>query len=392
MAVLRLAPLLLLALGGCTIETFACADVGQCDLRDGPALCLDDGVCAYADDACESGFRRSANARTDANVCVPADGSTGSVDPTDPTSTSSTSSTSSGSGSETCAPLEWFPDVDGDGFGDAAAEPTLACDAPNASVDNADDCDDSDPRLRPDHLQCDDNPGMLAWYRLDDEAGTGFALDATSDAVGTPSGRPELGVEGAFGTAIAFAGHPDLVDIAETVTAIAPGGAPLESGTVELWAWPTPLDESCAADCAQFLFQISDEEGDGFGNNTPDLHLHINNAGADTPYRWHALIDGVFAGGESCRLEGPTIEPETWTHLALRWDARECSLWVNGTMTEVDPGVVPSPTWTVGRIGHPPQRPDRAFVGRIDEVMIFDHARSTMELRRDCGRDPCPPG
>lgn len=386
----RVLVLLALPTWGCTIETFACADVGQCDLRDGPAMCLDDGVCAYADDACPSGFRRSANARVDPNVCVNEDGSStgGPATSTTTPETTTGSSTETSSGSETCAPIEWFPDLDGDGFGDANADPTLACDAPAGSIDNADDCNDADPRIRPDHLQCDDNPGLIAWYRLDDEEGGTFALDATSDAVGSFEGAPTLGVEGAFGTAIALGGDPDVVNVDETVAAIAPDGVPLSTGTVELWAWPEPQDESCEVDCARFLFHVSDEEGDGFGGNTSDLHIHIVNSGPGTPYTWHALIDADVV----CRLEGPAVAYETWTHVALRWDADECSLWVNGTMGEIDPGLTPTPVWVEGRIGHPPLRPDRAFTGRIDEVMIFDHLRSAMELRRDCGRDPCPPG
>lgn len=390
MAVLNRALLLvLLPSAACTIETFACADVGQCDLRDGPALCLDDGVCAYADDACASGFRRSANARTDPNVCVEDEGSSTGTPGTSTTTgdTTTSSTTESPTSSETCAPLEWFPDADGDGFGDANAEATVACDAPQNAVDNADDCDDADPRLRPDHLQCDNNPGLVAWYRLDDDEGSNFTLDATSDAVGSFAGSPTLGVEGPFGTAIALSGDPDVVNIDETINAIAPEGAPLSAGTVELWAWPEPQDESCEVDCARFLLHISDDEGDGFGGNTSDLHIHIANDGPDTPYTWRGLIDAV----EICRVEGPAVVYEAWTHVALRWDASECSLWVNGTMGESDPGVAPSPTWLEGRIGHPPLRPDRAFTGRIDEVMIFDHVRSAMELRRDCGREPCPP-
>lgn len=354
-------------------------------------MCLDDGVCAYADDACASGFRRSANARVDPNVCVDESGGSTTGTPATTTTldaTTSTSSTSATSGSETCAPVEWFPDADGDGFGDANADPTLACDAPDNSVDNADDCDDGDTRLRPDHLQCDDNPGLLAWYRLDDDEGGTFTLDATSDAVGSLVGAPVLGVEGAYGTAIALTGDPDVVNIDESVAGIAPRGAPLDAGTVELWAWPEPQDESCEVDCARFLFHVSDEEGDGFGGNTSDLHIHIANNGVDTPYTWRGLVDGDII----CRVEGPAVEYNTWTHVALRWDATECSLWVNGTMGESDPGLTPSPTWIEGRIGHPPFRPDRAFTGRIDEVMIFDHLRSAMEIRRDCGRAPCPPG
>ena len=357
-------------------------------------MCLDDGVCAYADDACPSGFRRSANARIDPNVCVDPEvgestGSTGLGSSTTRLSDATTgSNTETSADSETCTPIEWYPDGDGDSFGDANAQPTEACDAPAGSIDNADDCDDTDPRLRPDHLQCEDHPGLLAWYRLDDGEGETFALDAASDAVASFGGTPTLGVEGAFGTAIAFDGDPDVVNIDETITVVATDGAPLDAGTVELWAWPDPQDESCEVDCARFLFHISDDVGDGFGGKTSDLHIHIANSGAGTAYTWRGFIEG----DPRCFLNGPAVAFETWTHVALRWDDSECSLWVNGTMAASGRGIAPRPTWVEGRFGHPPLRPDRAFAGSIDEVMIFDHPRTTMQLRRDCGREPCPPG
>ncbi len=45
---------------------------------------------------------------------------------------------------------DWWPDVDGDGYGDAAAVPRTGCASPGAEyVTNGDDCDDSDPDVNP---------------------------------------------------------------------------------------------------------------------------------------------------------------------------------------------------------------------------------------------------
>ncbi len=51
----------------------------------------------------------------------------------------------------------WYPDIDGDGYGDASAEATLACSQPNGHVLSNDDCDDSDPAIYPGADEvCDD--------------------------------------------------------------------------------------------------------------------------------------------------------------------------------------------------------------------------------------------
>ncbi|GEM_PF-1712807 len=48
--------------------------------------------------------------------------------------------------------LDWYPDTDLDGFGDADAEPTNACDRPGDdwAADGGLDCDDTDPAINPD--------------------------------------------------------------------------------------------------------------------------------------------------------------------------------------------------------------------------------------------------
>lgn len=397
MAILRTVALLGLAVlsqGGCTIDPFACSDATQCDWEDGTAVCLADGACAYPDDTCPSGLRRSPNASSNPAQCTPDTGSpttTESTSSSGPALTSSSSTTGEPTSSETCGAVEWFPDADGDGFGDASSAPTLACDPPDQTVQNADDCNDEDPRIRPDHLQCEDTPGLVAWYRLDEASDADFALDEIAGSVAPLVGAPAFGVEGAFGSAVRYAGHPDTIDIAETVSQFAPGGAPAAEGTIEFWAQPDVLDEACLENCTKFVIHISDELGDGFGNNTPDLHIHLGHAGAETPYQWRALVDGVFAGGENCSLVGPDVEYDRWTHVAFRWTATSCALLIDGVAVDSADGSTPSPSWTRGRIGHPPSRPDRAYEGSVDELMVFDHERTDPEIRRDCGRPPCPP-
>jgi len=72
----------------------------------------------------------------------------------------------------------FWPDTDGDGFGDSDAELVEACAAPPGHADNATDCDDTDPDVNPDaeEVPCDgvDN---------DCDAATVDELDADGDGV-----------------------------------------------------------------------------------------------------------------------------------------------------------------------------------------------------------------
>lgn len=46
-----------------------------------------------------------------------------------------------------CQEMPWWPDTDGDGFGDPDAAPVLAIDRPDLAANNDLDCDDTDPAL-----------------------------------------------------------------------------------------------------------------------------------------------------------------------------------------------------------------------------------------------------
>lgn len=77
----------------------------------------------------------------------------------------------------TCAPCtpdeetDFYPDVDGDGYGDQEAQPTSACSAPAGMVDNAKDCDDGNKSVHP-------GADEVCNGRDDDCDGTGDANDS----------------------------------------------------------------------------------------------------------------------------------------------------------------------------------------------------------------------
>ncbi len=95
--------------GECTGETPVCdTETGTC------VECLSDEDCTSSE---------TPNCATDSNTCI------------------------------ACEPderQEWYPDYDGDGFGDAEADPTLACEQPDGMVDSAEDCDDENHEVHPD--------------------------------------------------------------------------------------------------------------------------------------------------------------------------------------------------------------------------------------------------
>lgn len=90
--------------------------------------------------------------------------------------------------------LAWFADEDGDGFGNPAAL-VLACERPNETVENADDCDDQDDDVNPDASEaCDadnideDCDGLADDDDDDGQTGkTSFYPDKDQDGYGDDS-------------------------------------------------------------------------------------------------------------------------------------------------------------------------------------------------------------
>ncbi len=141
----------------------------------------------------------------------------------------------------------WFPDADGDGFGDLdfiLAPPTWACAAPEGTVNNNYDCDDTDGGVNPDASELcneldDDCDGVA-----DDGVGDTYYADVDGDGFGDVT-APELSCEPVR----------DLVENAEDCDdgdpAIYPGAEEICDGLDSDCDGETPADEE-------------DGDGDGF--------------------------------------------------------------------------------------------------------------------------------
>ncbi len=153
--------------------------------------------------------------------------------------------------------LDWYPDVDEDGYGDVEAVATSACAQPSGLVGDASDCDDRDPGVHPEadevcdavdndcdgNVDEDDAADAGAWYT--DNDGDGYGDEATLTlACEAPSGS------------VAIAGDCDDRDdeVSPDAVELCDGEDNDCDGTV---------DEDDAADVSTWY---ADADADGYGD------------------------------------------------------------------------------------------------------------------------------
>jgi hypothetical protein len=201
----------------------------------------------------------------------------------------------------------------------------------------------------------------------------------------------ELGVDGPFGTAVAFNGTPQFVTINGVAADLAPGQMPSPSGTLEAWVYPTDACSPAALDydgCRRIVVLVGDAEGTGFGPEK-EVHLAINDWGFGPAWEFRITGDSTSEPDELCIAHSAEAGPgvvtwDTWVHLAGSWGNGQCQLFVDAQVVHSSDYQVINGPWTVARIGSS-QESLRNFVGSIDEVMIFDELRTPVEIARDCG-------
>jgi len=150
----------------------------------------------------------------------------------------------------------WYQDLDGDGYGDAAAA-TVSCDQPSGYVGDATDCDDGDGAVNPAATELcdavdndcdgtvdeDDADDASTWYADADGDGYGDAGDATT-ACNQPSGTVA-----------------DSTDCDDGDTAVNPAGVESCDGIDN--DCDGTVDEDDAVDAATWY---ADGDGDGYGD------------------------------------------------------------------------------------------------------------------------------
>ena len=91
----------------------------------------------------------------------------------------------------------------------------------------------------------------------------------------------------------------------------------------------------------------------------------------------------VFAGATRDAFGPAPLGLSTWTHLAMTWDGTALRLFVDGAEVAASPSPAPLiATSGAVRIGGT-SAAGQFFNGLIDEVRIFDHARTPAEIAAD---------
>ncbi len=192
----------------------------------------------------------------------------------------------------------WYPDVDTDGFGDAAGSVETACDQPSGYVADATDCDDTDFAVNPDAVEvCGD---------LTDNDCDGNTDDVDADGDGIVSD--------------ACAGGSDCDDDDASVF---PGATD---------AWYDGVDADCAGDSDY------DADADGYdsdsygGTDCDDTTSAAYPGGPDT---WYDGIDGDCAGDSDYDADADGYDLDAFggedcddTDAAINPDAIE--VWYDG--------------------------------------------------------------
>ncbi|MFH1466914.1 MAG: MopE-related protein [Pseudomonadota bacterium] len=151
----------------------------------------------------------------------------------------------------------WYPDADGDGYGDAAAAPVVQCEQPSDLVGDGGDCDDSDPAVNPAATEACDGVdddcdgavdeagavGELTWYADTDADGFGDPA-ASALACAQPSGFVADATDCDDGS---DATHPGATEWCDGIDTDCDG----------------TLDEDDAVDTTAWY---ADTDGDGYGD------------------------------------------------------------------------------------------------------------------------------
>ncbi|MFH1466330.1 MAG: MopE-related protein [Pseudomonadota bacterium] len=204
----------------------------------------------------------------------------------------------------------WAPDGDGDGYG-SPSESVEACEGPSGYVDNAWDCDDTDPEVNPAATEvcdgidndCDHSVDLGAvdgttWYADDD--GDGYGQDALAQVLcEAPSGFAEVGGDCDDGDAGV---HPGAEEVCDSV------------------------DEDCDGEVDEDVTAVfyRDRDGDGWG----DPEVYVEQCPAPSGYVAHGedcdddaadvhpgadeLCDGLDHDCDGVALEASSLDAATW--------------------------------------------------------------------------------
>jgi len=231
----------------------------------------------------------------------------------------------------------------------------------NCIVDYADIGIMADNWLRTDaNLSPVTNPGttgLVGWWKLDDGSGV-TATDTANGNNGTLEGSTTW-VAGHIGTgAVEFGSDDARIRILPAAVLM-----PASTVSVTAWIYPTSVSGYSARVVAK-------------GIDTGDWEAYYMQFNGSPSW---TIRD---PNHENHPLDGSQLNLNEWTHLAGTYDGDALKLYVNGLLDAEDTtgGLAMLQDGNDLSIGNRSDGDDRAFVGTIDDVRVYDYALSVEEV------------
>ena len=217
-------------------------------------------------------------------------------------------------------------------------------------------------------LSSDARADLIGYWKLDETSGMIAADSAGGDNDGTLINDQLEWAEGRAGGALSLLGTEADTDAGVEFPTT---GMSATAGTVAMWSY---LADPQAPTSGRYFFGHTTQP-----QWSSRIQLYMQDADVSNP---STFLDVGLGGAHAHKTDIVELPLEEWVHVALTWDSGNYAVYVNGE--DVDNGTYAGltdihPTANIGNDGS--SGPYEAFVGKLDEVRLYDHALDAAEIQ-----------
>jgi hypothetical protein len=216
------------------------------------------------------------------------------------------------------------------------------------------------------------NPPVAEW-KFDEMAGTTAYDTSENQNNGTLNGNPIWTGLGKVGSAVNFDGSDDFITMGDDSNL----NVGTEDFTLNLWVW---IDSNQNNSYPQLIFK-----GGWGGTTQPGYNLYYNNANGSLSFRTkYADLGSEYTSNYDLSADNLL---DQWIHISCSVDRSNYQrLYINGLVRDQDDissqsaiSLTNTQSFFVGGTGYP-------FKGKIDDVKIYDYARTPAQVAWDYNR------